>query len=1258
MVKKTLQIAATVGVLLAGYAGYVRGFAILAARFKPHDGSEGPTVGADLIESVTTRQARELAEQEFGKGHWTNDPKKLGLQFIDVQRGYWFYAEKYERKEEGKKVEFFPFAVVSMSRDGRKRQTITGKRAILEFDEPFNLTKPGANGKASRVVHARIIDDVVITDNKGTATKADDLTVDRLKYLEYDEKDLTIVSESPVRLRDRDMLTTGVGLTIALRAAEDAGNPGAAAFSGAQTIWLKREVRIHVDDVGQTGILPGAAPTAAGAGPHAKTPLDLACDGPMRLDMPKPATPVKVGPPAPAGPTLARFERNVRVLRGSVTPDELTSDVLQLTLLPAPKAPGAPAPAPAPEGAEAEPSAGGPLTELSLHKAVADGHAVWLRSEAQGSKALCNHLIHTKLGPDRPDETYLSADRGQVFRLEKIDYVADAAAGKDQDAIDLDEVPGGAARARKIREITFLEAADVTLYQDNAAPSKPPTSGQIAGPGRVVARGPGWMETRPARDKPVERRATWFDRMEMETKSQDIEPHRLVTLTGRPTMNSPTQGDLRARDKIILSLVPKPTPAAGPAPAAADNSAGSASQGHQLKWMQAWGDVHMVSVVPPADTEEAARAPKTPGKKTMHARDWLFVRFEAPTPASATDPATAAKPEASAAESIAAAPPADPAQEAVAQAPAAPAAAAGPPPIAEAKPVEPDMDAEATQIWARVVQGGGGTKGEVREVRLQGDATVHQGPAPGKTQGTDARGEAIRLINGGPGRAIVVAHGGPDGGWARAVTEDSQVEGPKLGVDQIQNYAWVDGPGRLVQMADGNPIAGPAPAVGAAPPARKPAVITWQKEMLFFGRTTVEETGQPGPAQARFFGDVVAVTENDRITCRGELDANFDKVIAFSHPERDPKVPRPAEPEPKPQVVSFHGTDLVKVATYKVDAATGEFLQLQRVYGDDVFFDRPSGNFWVDTKGDVLLYELADKPAAKPGAGKPAAPPRDLPPLTGHGSRTGDVHILRVAAPAPGNVRPIPGRPGAPVPPGAAGAAAKPKLKAKPRPLPLLLTQIHFDRRMEGRFVDDVIAKARGTPSEAGRREARFYGGVEVLRARVPHEDHVLDSDTPPLDLMVLSARNPEARRPSLTVDTEPPPPRSQAKARSLLSAYGDALAQHEGNTVGPSDSIKFDSLSELALAQNLNGNPLSFTRQDAPGQPLTATSGQSIKYNLKTGEGDIADPSAFQLFEKNKGARPLLTSPPGDAKPIKPKLLKPMLPMRSDMSRRSFMGR
>ena len=100
----------------------------------------------------------------------------------------------------------------------------------------------------------------------------------------------------------------------------------------------KVEVQAQVDS--QRAQQNGATKDRASPEP---VPLDLRCDGPMQVAFPKPHLPVKEGPPAPPGPTLVHFERNVVVRRGRLTeqPDQLDSDNLDLTLVPAEKtAPG------------------------------------------------------------------------------------------------------------------------------------------------------------------------------------------------------------------------------------------------------------------------------------------------------------------------------------------------------------------------------------------------------------------------------------------------------------------------------------------------------------------------------------------------------------------------------------------------------------------------------------------------------------------------------------------------------------------------------------------------------------------------------------------------------------------------------------------------------------------------------------------------------------------------------------------------------
>ena len=128
---------------------------------------------------------------------------------------------------------------------------------------------------------------------------------------------------------------------------------------------LKKNVRVMMRDVGNSGVFPGSGPKAAkpaksghelaktavvanttvkdAAAKDAKSPandepvpLIIQSEGPMRIDWPPDRVPVAEGPPAPPAPTLVRFERNVVALHGRIDrqPNQLNCDTLRLTLIP------------------------------------------------------------------------------------------------------------------------------------------------------------------------------------------------------------------------------------------------------------------------------------------------------------------------------------------------------------------------------------------------------------------------------------------------------------------------------------------------------------------------------------------------------------------------------------------------------------------------------------------------------------------------------------------------------------------------------------------------------------------------------------------------------------------------------------------------------------------------------------------------------------------------------------------------------------
>ncbi len=147
-----------------------------------------------------------------------------------------------------------------------------------------------------------------------------------------------------------------------------------------------------------------------------------------------------------------------------------------------------PKPSPRPASDEKQGLFGG----LTLQRAHATGHAVWLYLPAQGVKLRCNELIHVRQAPFKPDQTYFRGDRTRPLELEKIDVVEDE--GPDQG---------------KVTSVTNIWTVDATMFD----------SGNGLDTANVVAHGPGRLETRPDRDQPVERIAIWQDSSSSRTSS-------------------------------------------------------------------------------------------------------------------------------------------------------------------------------------------------------------------------------------------------------------------------------------------------------------------------------------------------------------------------------------------------------------------------------------------------------------------------------------------------------------------------------------------------------------------------------------------------------------------------------------------------------------------------------------------------------------------------------------------------------------------
>jgi hypothetical protein len=358
-------------------------------------------------------------------------------------------------------------------------------------------------------------------------------------------------------------------------------------------------------------------------------PLYVQSDGLMRVDFPPDTVPVAVGPPAPPAPTLVRFERKVVAVHGHPDrdPNQLDCDTLRLTLIPAtalpppgkgkagsggkkadkdgPSAPpaspalaaqsrtttiaaadtgrsrgaGAPGDPAGPEAGKVAGATDGPTPSqaadgrsnnglfgnLTLQKAHATGHVVWLQLRQQSAKVRCSEMIHERGMPYRPDSTFFRGDKTRPVVLEKVDFEPDEAS--EAGAVAAADRPTSSDRApnpsRKVKSVTHVMTVSAKLFD----------RGNGLELVDVRAFGPGRLESRPDIGQPVERIAVWQDELTIvnlvgpDGKLQQ----KRVTLTGnRPFfVDLPKKTSLDSGQEIRVFLKPRSEPEAGASSVAA-----------------------------------------------------------------------------------------------------------------------------------------------------------------------------------------------------------------------------------------------------------------------------------------------------------------------------------------------------------------------------------------------------------------------------------------------------------------------------------------------------------------------------------------------------------------------------------------------------------------------------------------------------------------------------------------------------------------
>ena len=202
-----------------------------------------------------------LAKAVMPPGDWSTRDD-LNFRYYSAERGYYMYAQEMEQIQEengvrydGKRLRLKPFLAIMTSRDGRKIQTITSDRAIIDLNQALGFNA-NADSEPLKVKHVLLEPNVIIHDNKSTPNDpTDDMTIDQLTTLEYDEPTQRITSESHVVIRDSDMVTSGDGLLVQLFSSNGASSGDSTGFDGVKYLELFRNVHVVMRDIGKSGMM-------------------------------------------------------------------------------------------------------------------------------------------------------------------------------------------------------------------------------------------------------------------------------------------------------------------------------------------------------------------------------------------------------------------------------------------------------------------------------------------------------------------------------------------------------------------------------------------------------------------------------------------------------------------------------------------------------------------------------------------------------------------------------------------------------------------------------------------------------------------------------------------------------------------------------------------------------------------------------------------------------------------------------------------
>ncbi|HEV3435810.1 MAG TPA: hypothetical protein VG122_00530, partial [Gemmata sp.] len=422
-----------------------------------------------------------------------------------------------------------------------------------------------------------------------------------------------------------------------------------------------------------------------------------------------------------------------------------------------------------------------------------------------------------------------------------------------------------------------------------------------------------------------------------------------------------------------------------------------------------------------------------------------------------------------------------------------------PPPAAPGEPASP----------------AGGMKYELERAVCEGMVVAHQDPDdPAKPQGTDILGSKLWIDN---------TLGTPNGsrltvfGWdfkaGEVHNEGTSLIGPVVLIDQLHNYAEIDGRGSLVMPANSD-LTGADLKKSTQKPDQKsePVIVHFRDKMTFEGTTKVAE----------FFGKVNASQGDSWVLCN-MMKVTLDRPVYFTQANRPGAASRPANsPTPKPtgnppaqgpngqpvQGPNNPDDDKPKIEVvycYPAPADTAESPQEKLVVFNQIDRDaetnKPTQKKQLTAQGLTLRAQAKDE-----GRGEPYR----LVLADGPG-------IMRIWAPESKEDD-------------AGNEPAKQQASVKPPPteVEMKLTVIYFSGRM--------IAKDKGELF----KESTFFDNIQVINLPTDNPDLTIERHRLPPTAVKLDCRD------KLMVWSHKNPRLPDEPAAQFMHAFGNAFLQNE----------------------------------------------------------------------------------------------------------------